>query len=66
MQELRENHAFLSNNVGLLTKGIFSEMFAVEGTKFTESLEFTDSKRFMSNRLYIVKDEQARLVYDYL
>jgi radical SAM superfamily enzyme YgiQ (UPF0313 family) len=66
MQELKENHAFLSENIDLVSKGIFSEMFAAEGTAFTDRLKLGDSETLASNRLYQVQDMNARKVYDHL
>ena len=66
IRELEENYAFLSDNIGLVSKGVFSEMFAAEGTKFTETLPINDGKKLSSNKLYLVEDYQARQVYDYL
>ncbi|MBI5220656.1 MAG: hypothetical protein HY978_02360 [Candidatus Liptonbacteria bacterium] len=38
MTELRENHSFLSSLNWPVTKGIFTEMYAAEGTPFSELL----------------------------
>lgn len=66
MQELEENYKFLKNNVDLITKGIFSEMYAAEGTKFTDNIKSQSNDKYASNNIYKVKDEKARKVYDAL
>ncbi len=63
INELYENYAFLKKNKHLITKGIFSEMFAAVGTVYTQQLKKDGANKFSSNYLYDVKDEKARLVY---
>lgn len=65
MTELKENYKFLRKFDWMISKGIFSEMYAAAGTTFTNSIEKSEQK-FNSNSLYLVKDIQARHVYDYL
>ena len=63
LDELKENCSFMRDNVDLVTKGIFSEMFAAEGTDFTNNLGDEKGNPFSSNRLYEIEDENARKVY---
>ena len=66
LNELKENYSFLSDNIDLVTKGIFSEMFAAKGTEFTYGLDNENGNQFSSNKLYEVEDGDARKVYRYL
>ena len=38
-EELKENYEFLREYDWIITKGIFSEMFAADGTLYTEKLK---------------------------
>ncbi|MBQ9280345.1 MAG: B12-binding domain-containing radical SAM protein [Clostridia bacterium] len=66
MEELEENYAFLKEYIWLVTKGIFSEMYAAVGTQFTKNAKLESDHKFASNNIYVVKDEGARKVYDAL
>jgi len=66
INELKENCIFLSDNVHLISKGIFSEMFAAEGTEFTNALGIENNAKFSSNKLYKVNDPLSRIVHFYL
>ena len=66
MQELEENYEFLSKHIDLVSKGIFSEMYAAVGTSFTKENIKEDSEKFCANNLYLVEDNDARQVYDNL
>jgi len=66
LDEIKANYSFMSDNVDLVTKGIFSEMFAAEGTEFTNNLGDEKGNQFSSNRLYEIENENARKVYIYL
>lgn len=66
INELEENFQFLERYIWLVTKGIFSEMYAAEGTQFTKNLQIKNSNKYASNNIYKVKDLKARIVYDAL
>lgn len=65
LMELNENYKFLKKYKWLISKGIFSEMFAASGTIFTKQLS-SNSKSIASNYAYIVENEESRKVYTYL
>jgi anaerobic magnesium-protoporphyrin IX monomethyl ester cyclase len=67
IQELRENLKWMLSYKWVVTKGVFSEMFAAEGTTFTRRLSTTGyvtqvMERTM-NKSYDVLDERARTAY---
>jgi hypothetical protein len=64
--ELKENHVFMKEHIDLVTKGIFSEMFAAEGTSFTDTLKNKSENTFSSNKLYEIEDENVRIIHQYL
>ncbi len=64
IKELEENYEFLKDNLWLVSKGIFSEMFAAAGTAFTKKAKLESKDKYFANNLYKVKDEKARMVYD--
>lgn len=66
LEELEENYNFLNENIGLITKGIFSEMYAAEGTAFTNKVKKDNNEKFAANNIYKIKDEKARKVYESL
>lgn len=66
MQELKQNYNFLSKNISMVSKGIFSEMYAAVGTVFTKNANLENSEKYSSNNLYTVVDDDARSVYNYL
>lgn len=66
LQELKENYEFLNKYKWLVSKGIFSEMYAAVGTKFTKDTKLENNDKFMSNSIYLVEDNLARIVYDYM
>lgn len=49
-EELKENYDFLREYDWIITKGIFSEMFAADGTLYTEKLKKED--KIVKNDLY--------------
>ncbi|MBQ4535798.1 MAG: B12-binding domain-containing radical SAM protein [Clostridia bacterium] len=65
IQELEENYKFLKSHNWVVSKGIFSEMFAAVGTPFTKSLS-TSGETYFSNNIYQVEDEDARKCYNIL
>lgn len=66
IEELEENYTFLKEYIWLITKGIFSEMYAAEGTQFTKNANLESNNKFASNNIYTIKDASARVVYDAL
>jgi len=66
IDELKANSLFLSENIDLITKGIFTEMFAAKSTEYTKSLENRSEKHIYSNLLYEVEDKKAWLVHKFL
>jgi tRNA A37 methylthiotransferase MiaB len=66
LNELKENYVFMDKHIDLVTKGIFSEMFAAEGTNFTNNLRNKVKKKFSSNTLYELENESVRKVHTYL
>ena len=66
MTELKENYNFMNKYKWLVSKGIFSEMFAAVGTQFTKSAGLENDNKFASNNIYQIEDEQARKVYTYM
>lgn len=69
MKELWENLHFLESEPWAVYKGIFSEMFAAEGTPFTRKLQSKNllgSSGGMQNYRYEIQDESAKRVYDML
>ncbi|HUX35631.1 MAG TPA: radical SAM protein [Candidatus Paceibacterota bacterium] len=66
MDELRENCRFLLRYDWIVTKGIFTEMFAAEGTPYTKKFSKGDVllvNQAQQNYSYEVRDNQARRVY---
>lgn len=66
ISELEENYEGLCRYPWITTKGIFTEMFAAEGTTFTQKLLKTgllikDDKN--QNHSYFIKNREARRVY---
>lgn len=66
IKELEENYEFLRKHIDLVSKGIFSEMYAAVGTQFTKNVIDESFDKFASNNLYLVEDKSARIVYDYM
>lgn len=65
-QELKENYEFLREYDWIITKGIFSEMFAADGTLYTEQLK--KEQRIIKNDVYDnnkydIIDSKVKLVY---
>jgi anaerobic magnesium-protoporphyrin IX monomethyl ester cyclase len=66
LRELEENYAFLGSVGWGFTKGIFSEMYAAQGTAFTKQLgkkDLLSNQRHM-NLGYPLQDESVRGVYE--
>lgn len=66
MNELKENYHFMNKHKWLVSKGIFSEMFAAVGTQFTKSAGLENDNKFASNNIYQIEDDDARQVYTYM
>ncbi len=69
MTELWENLAFLKAHPWPVNKGVFTEMFAAEGTPFTrlgQQRKFLSTDTNMQNYAYSVQDEQSQRVHTML
>lgn len=68
MSELRTNLIHLKRNMWIIMKGIFSEMFAAEGTTYSNYLlkngKVTGKK--YGNYTYFINDPKTSMVYSYL
>ncbi|GAA0124005.1 MAG: radical SAM protein [Clostridium argentinense] len=66
-QELFENYQFLKKYDWMITKGIFSEMFAAEGTAYTNKLAKNNNLKYgntiFDNSHYEIKDIAVRKVH---
>ncbi len=68
-EELKENYEFLREYDWIITKGIFSEMFAADGTLYTEKLKKEDKivkSDMYDNNKYEITDPKVRLTYNAL
>ena len=68
-QELQENYDFLREHDWIITKGIFSEMFAADGTLYTEKLKKEDKivkNDVYDNNKYEIVDPKVKLTYNAL
>lgn len=68
-EELKENYEFLREYDWIITKGIFSEMFAADGTLYTEKLKNEDKiikSDVYDNNKYDISDPKVKLVYNAL
>ncbi len=68
-EELKENYDFLREYDWIITKGIFSEMFAADGTLYTEKLKKEDKivkNDVYDNNKYEVVDTKVKLTYNAL
>lgn len=69
LDEIKENYSFLREYNEIIIKGIFSEMFAANGTIFTERLEKQEkikSVEIYENNKYEIIDEKVKMLYDYI
>ncbi len=67
--ELKENYEFLREYDWIITKGIFSEMFAADGTLYTEKLKKEDKivkNDVYDNNKYEIVDPKVKLIYNAL
>lgn len=68
-EELKENYDFLREYDWIITKGIFSEMFAADGTLYTEKLKKEDKivkNDVYDNNKYDITDPRVKLTYNAL
>ena len=68
-QELQENYDFLREYDWIITKGIFSEMFAADGTLYTEKLKKEDKivkNDVYDNNKYEIVEPKVKLTYNAL
>lgn len=68
-EELKENYEFLREYDWIITKGIFSEMFAADGTLYTEKLKKEDKivqNDVYDNNKYDIVDPKVKLTYNAL
>lgn len=68
-EELKENYEFLREYDWIITKGIFSEMFAADGTLYTEKLKKEDKivkSDVYDNNKYDIVDPKVKLTYNSL
>ena len=68
-EELKENYEFLREYDWIITKGIFSEMFAADGTLYTEKLRKEDKivkNDVYDNNKYDILDPKVKLTYNAL
>jgi len=68
-EELKENYEFLREYDWIITKGIFSEMFAADGTLYTEKLKKEDKiikSDVYDNNKYDISDPKVKLAYNAL
>lgn len=67
MDELEENYEFMNRFIWTISKGIFTEMYAAEGTPFTKRLQnigiLDRDKNGLGNNKYTVLNEDSRKVY---
>lgn len=68
-EELKENYEFLREYDWIITKGIFSEMFAADGTLYTEKLKKEDKivkNDVYDNNKYDIIDPKVKATYNAL
>ncbi len=70
VSELNENYKHMTQYDWIISKGVFTEMFAAKGTAFQKKLEKNnlthDHNARLGNYAYNIQDERARIVYDAL
>lgn len=67
-EELVENLDFIKKNKEIVTKGIFTELYAAEGTEYTENLKlYTDCIcKKDGNYKYSIDDKYSEIIYNCL
>jgi len=67
MEELEENYVFMRQYIWTISKGIFTEMYAADGTPFTRLLTnrelLREDEKGLGNNTYEVQDLEAKKVY---
>lgn len=70
LSELQENYEYMRHYYWIISKGVFTEMFAAAGTRFqktvTDTNIVTSENPVLGNYNYTVLDARARIVYDAL
>jgi len=70
MTELEENYEFMRKYVWTISKGIFTEMYAADGTPITKLLQkkglLEEDEKGLGNNTYTVLDDDVREVYSAL
>ena len=68
MQELQENYHYMKQYDWIISKGIFTEMFAAEGTAFTKKVTkqhlTTSDEHSLGNYQYYIKDKKVQNAHD--
>lgn len=70
IDELKENYEFMRKYVWIISKGIFTEMYAADGTPYTKFLAnkklLHEDEIGLGNNTYEIQDENAKKVYNAL
>lgn len=70
VHELEENYQFLSKYDWTISKGVFTEMYAADGTPFTKLLSrnglLKEDERGLGNNTYEMLNQDSALVYEAL
>lgn len=70
MNELEENYQFLSKYDWTISKGVFTEMYAADGTPFTKLLTrnglLKEDEKGLGNNTYSILNQDSALVYEAL
>lgn len=70
LSELKENYVFMRKYKWTISKGVFSEMYAAEGTRLTDKLRtdgiVSSDKLICGNNQYVLQDPEALKVYEAL
>ena len=70
MSELWENYYHMKDYDWVISKGVFTEMFAATGTPFQKNITRKNLVKFkneqLGNHSYLMEDKQTRLVYNAL
>lgn len=70
MAELWENYHYMKHYDWIISKGVFTEMFAATGTPFQNKISknnmIVSENAKLGNHAYMLQDVQARVVYDAL
>lgn len=70
LQELQENYQYMKKYDWIISKGVFTEMFAAEGTSFTKLIDKkhlkTSNEHQMGNYKYRIIDERVNNAHDAL